>query len=122
MLKTVRPVDTEALDRLEDKVKLLVALIGRMRTEQARMADEHQKMSKELDAVIASKDKLMEAVWDLTGDGNPATSDGIFVFTGIVLKITGPALPIAFALACKNRFAASFVGTHAQRSVVLAGG
>ena len=24
---------------------------------------------------------------------------GIFVFTGIVLKITGPALPIAYALA-----------------------
>ena len=50
MLKTARPVDTEALDRLEEKVKLLVALIGRMRTEQARMADEHQKMSKELEA------------------------------------------------------------------------
>jgi FtsZ-binding cell division protein ZapB len=50
MLKTARPVDTEALDRLEEKVKLLVALIGRMRTEQARLADEHQKMSKELEA------------------------------------------------------------------------
>jgi len=50
MLKTGRPVDTEALDRLEDKVKLLVAMIGRMRTEQARLAEEHQKVSKELDA------------------------------------------------------------------------
>jgi hypothetical protein len=29
----------------------------------------YAKMSKELDAVIASKDKLMDAVWDLTGDG-----------------------------------------------------
>jgi len=53
MLKTGRPVDTEALDRLEDKVKLLVAMIGRMRTEQARLADEHQKVSKELDAARA---------------------------------------------------------------------
>ena len=53
MLKTARPVDTEALDRLEETVKLLVALIGRMRTEQARMADEHQKMSKELEAARA---------------------------------------------------------------------
>ena len=44
MLKTARPVDTESLDRLEEKVKLLVALIGRMRTEQARLADEHQKV------------------------------------------------------------------------------
>jgi len=49
MLKTARPVDTEALDRLEEKVKLLVALIGRMRTEQARLSDEHQRVSKELE-------------------------------------------------------------------------
>jgi len=53
MLKTARPVDTEALDRLEEKVKLLVALIGRMRTEQSRLADEHQKVSRELDAARA---------------------------------------------------------------------
>ena len=53
MLKTARPVDTEALDRLEEKVKLLVALIGRMRTEQSRLADEHQKASKELEAARA---------------------------------------------------------------------
>jgi FtsZ-binding cell division protein ZapB len=50
MVKTGRPVDTEALDRLEEKVKLLVALIGRMRTEQARMDEEHQKVAKELEA------------------------------------------------------------------------
>ena len=53
MLKTARPVDTEALDRLEEKVKLLVALIGRMRTEQARLAEEHQRVSRELDAARA---------------------------------------------------------------------
>jgi len=53
MLKTARPVDTEALDRLEEKVKLLVALIGRMRTEQARLADEYEKVSKSLDTTRA---------------------------------------------------------------------
>lgn len=58
MLKTGRPVDTEALDRLEDKVKLLVALIGRMRTEQARLAEDYQKASKELEA---SRARLQEA-------------------------------------------------------------
>lgn len=58
MLKTGRPVDTEALDRLEEKVKLLVALIGRLKSEQARMGDELQKVSKELDAARA---KLQEA-------------------------------------------------------------
>jgi FtsZ-binding cell division protein ZapB len=53
MLKTGRPVDAEVLDRLEEKVKLLVALIGRMRGEQARLADDFQKASKELDAARA---------------------------------------------------------------------
>jgi FtsZ-binding cell division protein ZapB len=53
MAKTGRPVELEGLDRLEEKVKLLVALIGRMRTEQSRLADEHQKVSKELDAARA---------------------------------------------------------------------
>jgi hypothetical protein len=57
MLKTARPVDTEALDRLEDKVKLLVALIGRMRTEQARLAEEHLRVSKELET---SRARLQE--------------------------------------------------------------
>lgn len=58
MLKTGRPVDTESLDRLEEKVKLLVALVGRMRTEQARLADDYQKASKELEAARA---RLQEA-------------------------------------------------------------
>ncbi len=58
MLKTGRPVDTEALDRLEEKVKLLVALIGRQRAEQARMGEELQRVSKELDAAQA---RLQEA-------------------------------------------------------------
>lgn len=58
MLKTGRPVDTESLDRLEEKVKLLVALVGRMRTEQARLADDYQKASKDLEAARA---RLQEA-------------------------------------------------------------
>jgi FtsZ-binding cell division protein ZapB len=53
MAKTGRPVEVEALDRLEEKVKLLVALIGRMRSEQARLADEHQKTVRELETARA---------------------------------------------------------------------
>jgi FtsZ-binding cell division protein ZapB len=53
MAKTGRPIELEGLDRLEEKVKLLVALIGRLRTEQARMADEFQRISKELEAAKA---------------------------------------------------------------------
>jgi hypothetical protein len=66
MLKTARPVDTEALDRLEEKVKLLVALIGRMRTEQARMADEHQRVSKELEAARVRLQEVEGANAELT--------------------------------------------------------
>ena len=65
MLKTARPVDTEALDRLEEKVKLLVALIGRMRTEQARLADEHQKVSKDLEAARARLQELEGATTEM---------------------------------------------------------
>ena len=50
MPKTGRGVELDGLDRLEEKVKLLVALIGRMRSEQVRMADEHQRVLKELEA------------------------------------------------------------------------
>lgn len=58
MAKTGHTISLEAFDRLDDKVKLLVALIGRMRTEQARMADEHARLTKELDAARA---RLAEA-------------------------------------------------------------
>ncbi len=59
MSKTLtRPtIDQEPIDRLEEKVKLLVAMIGRLRTEQARMADDHLRLSRELDA---AKAKLSE--------------------------------------------------------------
>lgn len=53
MAKTVRSVDLGALDRLEEKVKLLVALLGRMRAEQARVAEENARLSRDLDAVRA---------------------------------------------------------------------
>ena len=49
MATTGRSVDDEALDRLEDKVKLLVALVGRMRNEQAQTADALQRATRELD-------------------------------------------------------------------------
>jgi chaperonin cofactor prefoldin len=53
MAKSGRGIELDGLDRLEEKVKLLVALIGRMRSEQARLADEHQRALKELDTARA---------------------------------------------------------------------
>ncbi|MCX6538551.1 MAG: hypothetical protein NT151_06400 [Acidobacteria bacterium] len=58
MAKTERPVVTEALDRLEDKVRLLVALVGRMRSEQAQTADALQRATRELDE---TRTRLKEA-------------------------------------------------------------
>jgi regulator of replication initiation timing len=49
MAKTQRAVDLEPLERLEQKVKLLVALIGRLRTDQARLAEENLKLTRELE-------------------------------------------------------------------------
>ena len=53
MAKTGQPADVEALDRLEDKVKLLVALVGRMRSEQAQTAEALQRSTRELDEAKA---------------------------------------------------------------------
>ncbi len=41
----------EPIDRLEDKIKALVAHIGRLRQEQGRLADENARLQQELDAI-----------------------------------------------------------------------
>ena len=56
-----RSIDLEPIDRLEEKLKLLVSMIERMKAEQARAAEENQRLSRELDALrsrIASADML----------------------------------------------------------------
>ena len=49
----VRGVDLEPIDRLEEKVKLLVGVIDRLRAESARAADENARLTRELDAMKA---------------------------------------------------------------------
>jgi len=52
MAKTAtRGVDLEPIDRLEEKMKLLVGLIERMKGEQARAAEENQRLSRELESL-----------------------------------------------------------------------
>jgi len=48
-----RTVDLDPIDRLEDKVKLLVGLVTQLRAEQAQSADENARLSQELDALRA---------------------------------------------------------------------
>ena len=52
MAKTAtQSVDLEPIDRLEEKVKLLVSLVERMKQETARTAAENQRLSQEIDGL-----------------------------------------------------------------------
>jgi regulator of replication initiation timing len=54
MAKTAtRSVDLEPIDRLEEKMKLLVGLVERMKAEQARATEENQRLSRELESMRA---------------------------------------------------------------------
>ena len=53
MAKTMTASDLEALDRLEQKVRLLVTDMGRLRAEQAAQAQENRRIAGELDAALA---------------------------------------------------------------------
>ena len=53
MAKTMTPNDLEALDRLEQKVRLLVAEMSKLRAEQATQAQENRRLSGELEAAVA---------------------------------------------------------------------
>ena len=43
--------DLEPIDRLEEKVKLLVSLVAKLRADQARAAEENARLTQELDAM-----------------------------------------------------------------------
>ena len=54
MAKTAtHSVELEPIDRLEDKIKRLVGLVDRMKSEQARQAAENQRLSRELEGLRA---------------------------------------------------------------------
>jgi regulator of replication initiation timing len=53
-----RGVDLEPIDRLEEKLKLLVGMIDRLRNENTRAAEENARLARELDATRA---RLTEA-------------------------------------------------------------
>ena len=46
-------VELEPIDRLEEKLRRLVAMVERMKSEQARAAEENQRLTRELDAMRA---------------------------------------------------------------------
>jgi regulator of replication initiation timing len=46
-------VDLEPIDRLEEKVKMLVGVIDRLRSERAKVADDNDRMGREIEALRA---------------------------------------------------------------------
>ena len=45
--------DLEPIDRLEEKIKLLVGMVTQLRAEQERAADEHARLTREIDSLRA---------------------------------------------------------------------
>lgn len=50
---TISSVELEPIDRLEEKLKLLVSVVERMKTEQTRAAEENQRLRTEVDQLRA---------------------------------------------------------------------
>ena len=46
-----RSVDLEPIDRLEEKIKLLVGMVDKMKAEQARAAEENQRLAREIETL-----------------------------------------------------------------------
>jgi FtsZ-binding cell division protein ZapB len=48
-----RSVDLESIDRLEEKIKLLVGVVERLRASEGRLSDDNARLVRELDAALA---------------------------------------------------------------------
>lgn len=48
---TMRGVELEPIDRLEEKLKLLVSMVERMKADGARAAAENERLSRELESL-----------------------------------------------------------------------
>jgi regulator of replication initiation timing len=67
----MRDVELEPLDRLEEKLKRLVALVDHMKSEQARASEENQRLRAEIDALrsrASSADSLAAEIASLRSE------------------------------------------------------
>ena len=51
--KTAAAAGLEPIDRLEEKIKLLVSVIGRLRGEQTRVVEDNARLQREVEALRA---------------------------------------------------------------------
>lgn len=52
-IKTPAAAGVEPIDRLEEKIKMLVTMIGRLKSEQSRAGDETARLQREVDTLKA---------------------------------------------------------------------
>jgi len=67
----LRTVDLEPIDRLEEKIKLLVAMVTRLRAEQAKAAEDNARLTQEiatLRARLADSDGAANEIAALRGE------------------------------------------------------
>ena len=67
MAKASRALELEPIDRLEEKLRLLVSTIDRMRSEQSRLADENLRLSRELESIRARIAEADSVVGEISG-------------------------------------------------------
>ena len=61
-----RDVDFEPIDRLEEKVTLLVTMVSRLRAEQTRAAEENTRLTQEVAALQAQLAEARQASTEIT--------------------------------------------------------
>ena len=67
----VRALDLEPIDRLEEKIKLLVGMVMRLRSEQAKAADENARLAQEINmlrARLADSESATSEIETLRGE------------------------------------------------------
>jgi regulator of replication initiation timing len=67
----LRTVDVEPIDRLEEKIKLLVEMVTRLRAEQAKAAEENTHLAQEISTLrarVAESDGAAGEIAALSGE------------------------------------------------------
>jgi regulator of replication initiation timing len=69
--KTATPSAVEPIDRLEEKIKLLVSVIGRLRGDQSRVMEENARLQREVEALkvrVSDAEGTADELSDLRGE------------------------------------------------------
>jgi regulator of replication initiation timing len=65
------PADVEPIDRLEEKVKLLIGMVATLRAEQTKASDENARLIQEIDTLrarLADAERTNEELVTLRGE------------------------------------------------------